>query len=250
MVTSATSKVTADTNLFVKVPPVISDNSTRSVTAKTGDTITLSCFANGNPTPKISWRRENNGPLPTGGVISKGNTITIYDASKGDRGTYYCLAENGVGRAALRSVGVEIEFGPQLTTNRVKYKQAIGHPVELHCAVEAYPSPDISWIRDGYQINNDNNFQVLSTSNSHEFTQSTLRIRHVDRRDFGSYKCRAINRLGDNTIFIHLEEVSEPLAEYSSEYSSVMNSASMTLNLCRVLYTISMIVASAYLFNF
>lgn len=231
VVTSATSRVTADTFISVRIPPLISDNSSRGLVVGAGDTFTLSCNATGVPTPKISWRRENNGLLPTGGVVAKGNTITIYNATKDDRGIYYCIADNSVGKAARRSVGVEIEFPPQVNLVRPKYQQAVGYPAELHCSIEASPSPDISWLKDGYQINNDNNFyQISSTSNSHDFIQSTLRIKRVDSRDFGSYRCRAINKLGDRQSAILLERVYEPIcppACADGEYLSITTSSSL-----------------------
>lgn len=230
VVTSATSRVTADTFISVRIPPLISDNSSRGLVVGAGDTFTLSCNATGVPTPKISWRRENNGLLPTGGVVAKGNTITIYNATKDDRGIYYCIADNSVGKAARRSVGVEIEFPPQVNLVRAKYRQAIGYPAELHCSIEASPVPDISWLKDGYQINSDNNFyHISSTSNSHDFIQSTLRIKRVDSRDFGSYRCRAINKLGDRQNAMLLEQVYEPVcppACTEGEYLSITTSSS------------------------
>lgn len=62
--------------------------------------VTLSCFASGYPTPRISWRRENNAILPTGGSIHRGNFLKIKSIKKEDRGTYYCIAENAVGKGA------------------------------------------------------------------------------------------------------------------------------------------------------
>lgn len=55
--------------LQVRRPPIISDNSTRSIVVSEGQTVLLECYAGGYPRPKISWRRENNAILPTGGSI-------------------------------------------------------------------------------------------------------------------------------------------------------------------------------------
>lgn len=249
VVTSATSRVTADTFITVRIPPLISDNSSRGLVVGAGDTFTLSCSATGFPTPKISWSRENNGLLPTGGTVAKGNTITIYNATKDDRGTYYCIADNNVGKAARRSVGVEIEFPPQVDSVRHKYRQAIGYSAELYCSIEAYPTPDISWLKDGYQINSDNNvYQVSSSSNSHDFIQSTLRIKRVDMRDFGSYRCRAINKLGDRQTAMLLERAYEPVcppACTEGEYLSITTSMGSRLspNLMNIVCTLAVIRA-------
>lgn len=91
------------------VPPVILDNSTQSVQTTSGQSVYLSCYADGFPKPKITWRRENNDILPTGGAVYKGNILAIHNINKQDRGTYYCIADNGVGKGAQRHVGVEVE---------------------------------------------------------------------------------------------------------------------------------------------
>lgn len=62
----------------------------------------MECYAGGYPLPRISWRRENNAILPTGGSIYRGNILKIKSIRKEDRGTYYCVAENGVGRGTKR----------------------------------------------------------------------------------------------------------------------------------------------------
>lgn len=67
VVIGPTSRVTADVKVYVRIPPVISDNSTRSVITSAGYSVTLQCYASGFPQPQISWRRENNDLLPTGG---------------------------------------------------------------------------------------------------------------------------------------------------------------------------------------
>jgi len=71
------NRVTANVDVLVRMPPVISDNSTRSLVVSEGQEVKLECYASGFPLPKISWRRENNVILPTGGAIYRGNTLKI-----------------------------------------------------------------------------------------------------------------------------------------------------------------------------
>lgn len=66
----------------------------------------MECYAGGYPPPRISWRRENNAILPTGGSIYRGNILKIKSIRKEDRGTYYCVAENGVGRGTKSKLWV------------------------------------------------------------------------------------------------------------------------------------------------
>lgn len=60
IITGSASKVTAETDIFVRIPPIISDNSTRSVITTIGANVDLYCYADGFPKPIIYWRREKN----------------------------------------------------------------------------------------------------------------------------------------------------------------------------------------------
>jgi neuronal growth regulator 1 len=71
------NRVTANVDVLVRIPPVISDNSTRSLVVSEGQSVTLECYASGFPLPRISWKRENNALLPTGGSIYRGNVLRI-----------------------------------------------------------------------------------------------------------------------------------------------------------------------------
>ena len=42
--------------------------------------------------------------------------IKIHTLKKEDRGTYYCVADNGIGKAAQRAVAVDVEFPPVVKT--------------------------------------------------------------------------------------------------------------------------------------
>lgn len=66
VVLSVNNKISAETRLSVRQPPVITDNSTQSVVTTEGESVHMECYATGFPAPKIVWRRENNALLPTG----------------------------------------------------------------------------------------------------------------------------------------------------------------------------------------
>ncbi|KAH9367302.1 hypothetical protein HPB48_011923 [Haemaphysalis longicornis] len=188
------------------VPPIISDNSTRSVIASTGQNITLECYATGHPTPHISWRRENNDLLPTGGAVYRGNILNIFNVSKNDRGTYYCIADNGVGNGARRNIGVEVEFAPVVSVDRPRYGQALQNPMDLLCHIEAFPSPSVVWLKDGYQLNDNQYYRISIFSTAEEFTDSTLRINAIEKKQYGNYSCKALNKLGSDEKIIELYE--------------------------------------------
>lgn len=205
------NKITSEIRLAVRSPPVISDNSTQSVVISEGKSVSLECYASGFPRPTIHWRRENNALLPTGGSIYSGNILKITAVSKEDRGTYYCVAKNGLGRGDRRHINLEVEFAPVISTFREKVGQALGYDADLECHVEAYPPPSIIWVKDEIIISNNQHHSVAHFSLSDESTDSTMRVITVEQRQYGEYKCKASNKLGYAETKIELHETKNPV---------------------------------------
>jgi len=205
------NKVTKYVELKVSQPPVITDNSTRSVVVQEGNQAELQCHAIGSPAPLVSWRRENNAILPTGGIMLRGNVLKIHSVKKEDRGTYYCVADNGVGKPARRNVAVDVEFKPVVRAVTSKVGQALGYGVELVCHVEAFPRPTITWVHAGIQLSTnkvfvvDNGFATLD-----DFIETSVRIRSLDQRTLGEYYCRANNKLGQTEQKMMVTETYTP----------------------------------------
>ncbi|KAF7494989.1 Lachesin [Sarcoptes scabiei] len=245
VVISPSSRVTANVNVYVKIPPVISDNSTRNMITSTGESIQLECYAYGYPQPSISWRRENNDLLPTGGSLYKGNILIIHNITKYDRGTYYCIADNSVGSGARRNVVVEVEFPPSLHVDRTKYEQAIGYDVNLQCHVESFPAPNIIWLKDGIEIRDSSNYQISVFSTSHDYTDSVLRIKQINQKHFGQYVCMATNKLATNKRVIDLIESPSPVCPPAclGSFAGFGHSSAFDLFGSRFL-TISMLITS------
>lgn len=116
----------------------------------------LKCTADGYPKPEISWVRENNELLPSGGHIYNGSILKITDVAKQDRGLYYCIADNHIEPADKRSVNFEVEFPPKIFVSRPKVAQALGYDTELECRVEGFPVPSIIWLKNGTPLQDDN----------------------------------------------------------------------------------------------
>lgn len=208
---SVQSYVNAVVNLVVRKPPIINDNSTQSQVVSEGQSIQLECYASGYPLPRISWRRENNAILPTGGSISRGNILKISSIRKEDRGTYYCVAENGVGRGARRNINVEVEFSPVITAPRPRLGQALQYDMDLECHVEAYPPPAISWHKDDILLTNNQHYAVSHFATADEYTDTTLRVITIEKRQYGEYVCRAANKLGTAETRVELFETIIPV---------------------------------------
>ena len=125
-----------------------------SVVVNEFESATLECTAKGSPEPRIEWRRADNAVLPTGGIIYRGNKLKIHSVKKEDRGTYFCVADNKVGKAAKRHISLEVEFAPHIVDEKENHivPQALGFEVGLTCSVEAFPPATITWIHQGIQV--------------------------------------------------------------------------------------------------
>lgn len=210
VVISVVSKITAEVTLSVRRPPVISDNSTQSLVASEGNSVQMECYAGGYPTPTISWRRENNAILPTDSATYVGNILKINSVKKEDRGTYYCVADNGVSKGDRRNINLEIEFAPVITVPRPRLGQALQYDMDLECHIEAYPPPAIIWLKDDIVLSNNQHYAISHFATADEFTDSTLRVITIEKKQYGDYVCKAVNKLGQSEAKVNLFETVIP----------------------------------------
>lgn len=217
------NKVTDHVAILVQEPPVIADNSTRLVSVAENTPAELICHAEGSPTPSVSWRRENNAILPTGGVLYRGNELKIHSVHKEDRGTYYCVADNGVGRPARRNVAVEVEFPPDVEAHTKVVEQALGYGVELVCNVVAYPPPTITWVHNGIQLSTNLNYIVdPGYTSDDDQTLTSVRVKNLKPRELGDYICKAQNKLGagETTLTIRQSYTPNCVVGICEDYTS------------------------------
>jgi len=234
------NKVTQSLFLRVLEPPVINDNSTRSVVVSEFERATLECAATGSPIPRIEWRRANNAILPTGGIVYRGERFSIHSVKREDRGTYFCVADNGVGKAVKRHVALEVEFAPNFVDEKedALVRQAFGYSVSLVCAVEAFPPAQVTWIHANIQkSDNEDNVDIYKGPGTDGFKSSTLRINKLTPEDLGSYTCRANNKLGRAEQVIKVEQDWTPNCEQDCvwEDETYNKSSSVLANLLLLL---------------
>jgi len=236
IVAGLSNKVKAEVWLFVRIPPVIFDNSTRHVITSTGLDVKLDCYATGFPLPIIFWRREKGELISnSNAAFFRGNSLQLTNVTKNDRGSYYCVADNGVASGSRRAISVEVEFKPYVKVGRPRYGQALNHEIVLHCHVEAFPSPTIQWIKDGQSITNNQNFYISIFSTSDEFTSTTLKVKRIEKKNYGSYLCKASNKLGSSEAEIQLFETANiicpPACDTLQSPFSNSNQLTSTFNL-------------------
>ncbi|XP_055589824.1 lachesin-like [Uranotaenia lowii] len=213
---NSTNKVTATVELQVRHPPILQENLiATTVTKAEGEDAKLTCAAEGYPRPSITWKREYSAILPIGGQTYSGPELVLGSLAKEDRGTYYCIADNGVGKPDTKTINLEVEFAPVISVPRPKVAQATEYDIELECIVQAFPSPSVAWYKNGHQIHSGGSYSISQTGQPNDVTTSVFKIHSVESSHYGDYTCKASNKVGHAESRVNLYEQRVPNINYS-----------------------------------
>ncbi|PBC34966.1 Lachesin [Apis cerana cerana] len=152
--------------LQVVVPPNILDSlSTESTVAvRENQNITLTCKADGYPTPKLMWKRED------------GQNININRHYK---------------------------VSPMIFVPNQLVGAPAGTNVTIDCHTEAYPRAMSYWFLGDEMILSNEKYTTSIMENSYR-AYMRLTIRNLQAGDFGNYRCISKNSLGETEGSIRL----------------------------------------------
>lgn len=210
--------------LEVVVSPKIDEENTSSDTdIREGSDVSLRCRASGYPTPKITWRREDQKDIQVGtktnSVIS-GEYMNITKASRLSMGAYLCIASNGVQPSVSKRIMLNVKFAPMIWIPN----QLIGAPLEtdvlLDCGLESFPKSVTYWKKDDIIILSNSKYDSMLLDSGSYQSKMHLRIRNLKQEDYGSYTCVAKNALGETEGTIKLYEIPRPTTVFSPHYTS------------------------------
>ncbi|XP_060069782.1 hemicentin-1-like [Ylistrum balloti] len=168
---------------------------------KTGQTVNLTCTAEGFPAPNFYWLRDNKLMIPNERIYIDGPHISFINMFLGDQGEYQCLAENLAGEDMVTTTLMYIET-PQIYRSDERVLVASGDMAVLVCAANGIPNPKITWFRGDVQL------RKLSYVNITD--DGVLMILGTQQQDGGQYRCVATNEAGTDSAEVTLEVGSEP----------------------------------------
>ncbi|KAM9858177.1 hemicentin-1 [Aulostomus maculatus] len=196
--TNAAGAVRQDIRLSINMRPAFKELP-GDVTLNKGQSLALSCHAQGTPSPVISWT-VNNTPYLGASVDEAGRSSVIIDnITMSDAGTYVCIAENSVG--SIRALSFIRIREPPMLKGEAHMSQTVilGSSAVLDCPVHGDPSPVLRWLRNGKPL-----FRSLRMQTLHN---GSLVIYSITAADEGQYQCVAESEAGtaERTITLKIQ---------------------------------------------
>uniref|UniRef100_A0A8C6L0L5 Neural cell adhesion molecule 2 n=1 Tax=Nothobranchius furzeri TaxID=105023 RepID=A0A8C6L0L5_NOTFU len=194
----------------------------KNVTAVEGSAAMITCVAEGEPLPDISWRRASDGQTFSrdGRFEVRGrhgkSVLTINGVRLTDLGRFDCEAQSRIG-GHQKSMFLDIEYIPKFLTNHTIFYSWEGNPVNISCDVMSNPPATMLWRRERFTISEGTaNMQIHGSEG-----KSVLEVTPMSDRDFGRYNCTARNNIGVRYQEFILAQADVPSNPYSIRLSAV-----------------------------
>ncbi|XP_068547343.1 hemicentin-1 isoform X4 [Anas acuta] len=205
-------------DLNVHVPPSIAGDLQvpENISTVEKNPISLICEASGIPLPSITWLK-NGWPVTLNSsvrILSGGRTLRLTHTTVSNEGQYTCVVTNAAGEAR-KDFDLSVLVPPgivgenKLEDMKVKEK----HSVTLTCEVIGNPVPQITWVKDGRPLAEDEDHKFLSSGRFLQITNA-----HVT--DTGRYTCIASNTAGDKSKSYSLNVLVSPVIVGADSYGN------------------------------
>ncbi|XP_012218067.1 cell adhesion molecule Dscam2-like isoform X2 [Linepithema humile] len=208
-------RLTVSAPLSVHVQPAIQ-------TVDLGKSAYLTCTASGFPKAALYWLKDGQ-PLRMGARVRTvtSERISVTSVAREDRGMYQCFVRNeyemAQGIAELR-LG---EIAPQLVYRFIEQTMQPGPSVSLKCSAAGNPTPQISWLLDGFPLPQNDRLLIGQYVTVYGDVISHVNITAVKPEDGGEYECIASSRAGDARHSARLNIYGLPYVRPMSSVSAV-----------------------------
>ncbi|KAL7061735.1 hypothetical protein AAHC03_01033 [Spirometra sp. Aus1] len=195
----------AETVLNFTSPPKFLQTSTLLYAGSVGESARMECATEGNPPPRIEWRRSR-----TGDLLARGRFLHRPKIQPEDFGSYTCIATVRGYPSISKEIWLSEKTAPSIKPAEVVLA-ATGAPARLTCTVLSVPLPPTNephWYRRGIRVSQ----AAHRTFESEEFTGGVvyvLKFSHVLPTDFGFYNCTASNGYGTASQTLELRQKDE-----------------------------------------
>ncbi|XP_059570531.1 immunoglobulin superfamily DCC subclass member 4 isoform X1 [Alligator mississippiensis] len=160
-----------------------------NTTVVAGESAVMECMASADPTPFVSWIRQDGKPISTDVIVLGRTNLLIPHTQPHHSGVYVCRANKPQTRqfvtaaAELRVLALpSISQAPE-TISRTRASTA-----RFVCKAEGEPAPALHWLKNGEALQSNGRVKIQSSG--------SLVINQIGLEDAGYYQCVAENRLG------------------------------------------------------
>lgn len=112
-----------------------------------GDDVTLTCHVDGNPAPRVYWRRQGDER-----VLGRAGELRLRGVTAGQFATYTCSATS-VGHGTVSRDVHLLRNGAPIIVSRRRQSAKHGDTASIECLVKAIPPPKTArWTKNGQPL--------------------------------------------------------------------------------------------------
>ncbi|XP_068096859.1 neural cell adhesion molecule 1 isoform X3 [Hyperolius riggenbachi] len=218
-----------DIQVIVNVPPTVRARQvTVNATANLGESVTLSCEADGFPEPEISWTNRGEMIEDAGDKYTFSDNMsemTIHRVEKDDEAEYICVAENKAGDSEA-TIHLKVYAKPKITYVENKTAVELDNEITLTCEASGDPLPSITWRTATRNISDEEKTLDGRIVVKEHMRMSSLTLKDIQYTDAGEYFCVATNTIGQDTQAMYFEvqyapKIKGPVVVYTWEGNPV-----------------------------
>ncbi|XP_070618262.1 immunoglobulin superfamily DCC subclass member 4 isoform X1 [Erythrolamprus reginae] len=171
-----------------------------NATVVVGETVVMECVASANPTPFISWIREDGDPISTDVIVLGRTNLVIFSVQLHHAGVYVCRANKPQTRQFVTAAAeLQVLAPPMISQAPETISRTRASTARFVCKAEGEPLPAIHWMRNGRLLQSKGRVKIQGSG--------TLVINQIGMDDAGYYQCVAENHLGMACATARLEVI-------------------------------------------
>ncbi|XP_067827517.1 immunoglobulin superfamily DCC subclass member 4 [Heptranchias perlo] len=161
----------------------------KNVTVIAGQTAIMECMAYTNPTPFVSWIRQDGKPIATDVIVVGRTNLMISHTQPYHSGVYVCRANKPRTRQfATAAAELRVLAPPMITQFPETISRIRASTARFVCKADGEPAPGIRWLKNGEDILSNGRVKIQNSG--------SLVINQIGLEDAAYYQCIAENSLG------------------------------------------------------
>uniref|UniRef100_A0A8D0XB43 Immunoglobulin superfamily DCC subclass member 4 n=1 Tax=Sus scrofa TaxID=9823 RepID=A0A8D0XB43_PIG len=161
-----------------------------NTTVVSGQSVVMECVASADPTPIVSWVRQDGKPISTDVIVLGRTNLLITSAQPRHSGVYVCRANKPRTRDfATAAAELRVLAAPAISQAPEALSRTRASTARFVCRASGEPRPALRWLHNGAPLRPNGRVKVQGGG-------SSLVITQIGLQDAGYYQCVAENNAG------------------------------------------------------